>query len=228
MKNIRLIELFAGYGSQAMAMKRIGVPFEHWGVVEFDKYAIMSYNAVHGTNYSTTDIRDIHGEDLRIVDTDNNLYFLTYSFPCTDLSVAGLQEGMSRDSGTRSGLLWEVERLLKECNELPQILMMENVTQVHNKKNMPDFQEWLNFLESKGYVNFYSDLNAKDYGVPQNRLRTYMFSFLKSEFGDNYKYNFPNPVELEKKLVDVLEDEVDEKYYLSQEKVDRIVEQLPE
>ena len=141
-KPIRLIELFAGYGSQAMALKRIGAKFEHYRVVEFDKYAIASYNAVHGTNFPTMDITKVHAEDLNICDTAAFTYLLTYSFPCTDLSVAGKQAGMSKGSGTRSGLLWEVERILTEIRdsngELPQILFMENVPQVHGKKNIND------------------------------------------------------------------------------------------
>ena len=127
-KPIRLIELFAGYGSQAMALKRTGAEFEHYRVVEFDKYAIKSYNAVHGTDFPAIDITTVHAADLGIVDTNDYCYMMTYSFPCTDLSVAGLQKGMKKGSGTRSGLLWEVERLLKEMDELPQILFMENVT----------------------------------------------------------------------------------------------------
>ena len=130
-KPIRLIELFAGYGSQAMALKRIGAKFEHYRVVEFDKYAIASYNAVHGTDFPAMDITKVHAEDLNICDTNAFTYLLTYSFPCTDLSVAGKQAGMSKGSGTRSGLLWEVERILTEIRdsngELPQILFMENV-----------------------------------------------------------------------------------------------------
>lgn len=106
-KPIRLIELFAGYGSQAMALERIGAKFEHYRVVEFDKYAIASYNAVHGTNFPTMDITKVHAEDLDICDTEFFTYLLTYSFPCTDLSVAGKQAGMKKGSGTRSGLLWE-------------------------------------------------------------------------------------------------------------------------
>lgn len=123
-KPIRLIELFAGYGSQAMALKRIGAEFEHYKVVEFDKFAINSYNAVHGTDFKVTDIRDIHAEDLEVTDTDKYCYIMTYSFPCTDLSVAGKMKGMKKGSGTRSGLLWEVERLLKEMDERPQVLLM--------------------------------------------------------------------------------------------------------
>lgn len=116
-KPLRLIELFAGYGSQALAIKRLGISYESYRVVEFDKYAVRSYNAVHNTNFDVTDIRDVKGEDLGIVDTDKYNYLMTYSFPCTDLSVAGNMQGMSRGSGTRSGLLWEVERILRELNE---------------------------------------------------------------------------------------------------------------
>lgn len=130
-KKIRLIELFAGYGSQAMALERLGVDFEHHLVCEFDEFAVKSYNSVHCTNFEKSDIRDLKGEDLKITEKDKYYYILFYSFPCTDLSLAGKQAGMSRGSGTRSGLLWEVERLLKESKEqgleLPDLLMMENV-----------------------------------------------------------------------------------------------------
>lgn len=224
-KPIRLIELFAGYGSQAMALKRIGAKFEHYRVVEFDKYAIASYNEVHGTNFSTMDITKVHAEDLNICDTETFTYLLTYSFPCTDLSVAGKQAGMSKGSGTRSGLLWEVERILTEIRdsgvELPQILFMENVPQVHGKKNIDDFKKWLEFLESLGYTNYWQDLNSKNYGVAQNRNRCFMFSFL-----GNYSYNFPQPIPLKKKLKDYLEDNVDEKYYINNEKADKLIKQL--
>ena len=127
--------------------------------------------------------------------------------------------GMERGSGTRSGLLWEVERLLKECNELPQVLLMENVPQVHGKKNKASFDEWCQFLESLGYKNYWKDLNAKDYGVPQSRNRCFMVSLL-----GNYFYEFPKPIELKLKLSDLLEDEVDEKYYLSDKMVKYIQE----
>ena len=114
---IRLIEAFGGIGSQAMALRDIGADFEHYRLIEFDKYAVQSYNAIHHTNFVTTDIRDVHGADLGITDKDKYCYLMTYSFPCTDLSVAGQMKGMSKadwESGksTRSGLLWEVERIL--------------------------------------------------------------------------------------------------------------------
>ena len=218
---IRLIELFAVIGSQAMALRDLGADFEHYKVVEFDKYAIKSYNAIHGTYFEPIDITKIIGSDLGITDTDKYCYIMTYSFPCQDLSVAGKQRGMTKGSGTRSGLLWEVERLLNEVDNLPQVLLMENVPQVHSKANMPDFQKWIDFLESKGYSNYWQDLNAKNYGVAQNRNRCFMVSIL----GD-YTYDFPNPIPLEKTMKDYLEDEVDEKYYINNEKAQKLIQKL--
>ena len=220
-KPIRLIELFAGIGSQAMALRDLGTDFEHYKVVEFDKYAIKSYNAIHGTDFEPMDITKIIGSDLGITDTDKYCYIMTYSFPCQDLSVAGKQKGMQKGSGTRSGLVWEVERLLNEVENLPQVLLMENVPQVHSKANMPDFQKWIDFLESKGYSNYWQDLNSKNYGVAQNRNRCFMVSIL----GD-YTYDFPNPIPLEKTMKDYLEDEVDEKYYINNEKAQKLIQKL--
>lgn len=220
-KPIRLIELFAGIGSQAMALRDLGAQFEHHRVVEFDKFAIASYNAIHGTNFLTMDITQISGADLDITDTDKYCYIMTYSFPCQDLSVAGKQKGMKKGSGTRSGLLWEVERLLNEVKNLPQVLLMENVPQVHNQANMPDFQKWIEFLESKGYSNYWQDLNSIDYGVAQNRDRCFMISIL-----GEFNYKFPNPILLKKVMKDYLECEVDEKYYINTEKSRKLIRQL--
>ena len=209
-KPLRLIECFAGIGAQAKALTNLGIKYEHWGVCEWDKYAIQSYNAVHGTNFNPSDITKLTASDLNIVDTEHYNYLLTYSFPCQDLSNAGKGAGMEKGSGTRSGLLWEVERLLNECTELPQVLLMENVPQVHGKKNVEHFEKWIAFLESKGYTNFWTDLNAKNYGIPQNRNRCYMVSVL-----GEYTYEFPEPIPLTLTLGDMLEKGVDEKYYLS-------------
>ena len=117
---------------------------------------------------------------------------------------------MSKGSNTRSGLLWEVERLLNEVDNLPEVLLMENVIQVHSEKNRADFNKWISFLESKGYSNYYADLNAKNYGVAQNRNRCFMVSIL----GD-YNYEFPMPEPLNKVMADYLEPTVDEKYILT-------------
>lgn len=215
---IRLIELFAGVGSQAMALRDLSTDYESYRVVEFDKYAIKSYNAIHGTEFPTLDIRDIHCEDLGIVDKQNVTYLLTYSFPCQDLSKAGKQRGMTKGSGTRSGLLWEVERILNECKDkdsLPQVLLMENVPDVIGTKNYEDFMKWYAALENMGYQSYYKVLNAKNYGIPQNRERCFMVSIL----GD-YNYTFPKPIPLKLRLKDMLEESVDEKYYLS----DKLIE----
>lgn len=223
MKTIRLIELFAGYGSQAMALKRLGLPFEHHFVCEFDKYAIASYNAVHKTNFPVLDIRDVHAADLNITEKDKYNYLMTYSFPCTDLSVAGKMQGMSKGSGTRSGLLWEVERILRECGDnLPQYLFMENVPQVHGANNIKDFNEWISFLDSLGYKSKWEDLNAKDFGVAQNRDRCFMVSWLEQGFS----YMFPQPIPLTKTMRDYLDEEVDERYYLKTEKAQKLIDEL--
>ena len=185
-----------------------------------EKWKREVFNNFKATN-NIGSIVNAKGKDLWIVDTENYTYLLTYSFPCQDLSVAGKGRGMSKGSGTRSGMLWEVERLLTETEELPQILLMENVPQVHSKKNIDDFEQWISFLESKGYYNFYEDLNAKDFGVAQNRNRTFMVSFLEQR---NFK--FPKPFPLDKAMKDYLEDEVDEKYYINNDKAQQLIEKL--
>ena len=273
-KPIRLIECFAGYGSQALALKYLGVPFEHWKICEWAVKSIQAYKDIHFTydlfdyggfyekeelveilsnwgissNYNEpmskeqikrlnenqirtiynniistnnlVNIQQVKGEDLEIVDTDKYEYIMTYSFPCQDLSLAGKGKGMS-DTSTRSGMLWEVERILSECKELgnmPQILLMENVPQVHSEDNLQDFNKWKDRLEELGYRNYFQDLIATDYGIPQTRNRCFMISLL----GD-YSYTFPKPIPLKLKLKDMLEDNVDEKYYISDDLMSHIL-----
>lgn len=216
---LRLIELFAGYGSQALALKYENIQFEHWFVCDFDKYAIQAYNQLHGTNYPTSDVTKISAKDLNIVDTNKFTYLLTYSFPCQDLSKAGKGKGMEKGENTRSGLLWEVERLLNECKELPQYLLMENVPDVIGSKNVKNFALWIDFLDNLGYKSYYQILNAKDYGIPQNRERCFMVSVLdKSRI-----FQFPKPIKLKLRLKDMLEDNVDEKYYLSERMIQGMI-----
>ena len=266
-KPIRLITLFSGYDSQALALKYLGVNYEHYKTCEWAVKSIQALKDLHfendNTNYSknlTTDeikeyllskgissnyndpmthqqvnrlsekqartiynniqathnlvnIQQVKGKDLEIVDTDKYDYILTYSFPCQDLSLAGKGKGMS-DTSTRSGMLWEVERILSELKEKPQVLLMENVPQVHSQDNIEDFNKWQLRLEELGYKNYCQDLIATDYGIPQTRNRCFMVSIL----GD-YNYTFPKPIPLKLKLKDLLEKDVDEKYYLSDKQI---------
>lgn len=218
-KPVRLIELFAGIGAQAKALERLGVPFEHHKVVEIDRFAVASYNAIHGTDFKPMDITKITAADLNITETNKWCYILTYSFPCQDLSKAGASKGLGK--GTRSGLLWEVDRILHECKELPQILLMENVSMIVSDKHINDFAVWVKRLEELGYTNLWEIMNAKNFGVPQNRERCFMVSFL----GD-YQFEFPKPIPLTRTMGDTLEPDVDEKYYLNEETANNLCSQL--
>ena len=188
-----------------------------------EKWHRKVYNDFMATN-NIGSITKIGGGTLQIEDKEHFCYVLTYSFPCQDLSVAGKQRGMQKDSGTRSGLLWEVERLLRETRELPDVLLMENVTQIHGSKFKEDFDRWCRCLEDLGYSNFWDDLNAKNYGVAQNRNRTFMVSILQQ----NVTYTFPKPFKLEKTMADYLEDEVDECYYINNDKAKELIDKLIE
>lgn len=225
-KKIRLIEAFAGYGSTAMALQRLGADFEHYRVYEIDEFAIRSYNAIHNTDFQATDITTVKGNDLGIVDKDKYSYILTYSYPCQDLSVAGLQKGMVEGSGTRSALLWEIKRLLSETKELPDILLLENVANAIGQQNIGEFRKWMSFLEDLGYCNYQSLLNASDYGIAQNRLRLFVLSIL-----GEYNYKFPEPIELTKCLEDYFEDLSEEQalqYIVKSQKARDLLVQLDE
>ena len=183
-----------------------------------EKWIRNVYNNIIATK-NLVNIQQVKGNDLEIVNTNKYNYIMTYSFPCQDLSLAGKRLGMN-DTSTRSGMLWEVERILLECkniNTLPQILLMENVPQVHGEDNIDDFQKWQLSLEKMGYKNYIQDLIATDYEIPQTRNRCFMISIL----GD-YSYTFPQSIPLKLKLKDMLEDNVDEKYYLTQKQLEQI------
>lgn len=266
-KPIRLIEMFGGYGSQYMALKRIGANVKHHKLIEWAAKSIQAYNDIHIQDYTDyskdltdeevlnkvyemgvslnynepankeqlkrqnyrkiynniiatnnlVNIQNVKGEDLEMVDTDKYDYIWTYSFPCQDLSNAGLKKGFN-DTSTRSGMLWEVERILEECDKIgtkPRILLMENVIQVHSPgENLENFHKWQLKLESLGYKNYMQDLIATDYGIPQTRNRCFMVSIL----GD-YSYTFPQPIPLKLKLKDLLEENVDKSYYLSDKQI---------
>lgn len=220
-KPIRLIELFAGYGSQALALKYLGIPFEHWEICEIDKFAVQAYNALHDTEYKPSDIKKLTAADLRIEERDKYEYIMTYSFPCTDLSLSGKCAGMEEGSGTRSALLWEVRRLLVECGEnLPQILLMENVPQVIDGAG--NFAKWLAFLYSLGYENRYAIMDAGDYGIPQSRGRCFCLSYLTK----NARFAFPAPFPLNLQFEDIIEQNAPDDYFFSQKQIDKYLQSV--
>lgn len=198
---LRVFETFAGYGSQSIALRNLGIEHEVVAISEIDKYAIKAYEAIHGSTNNLGDICKIDPRDI----PDHDLF--TYSFPCQDLSVAGKQAGLGK--GTRSGLLYECEKIIEA--KKPKYLLLENVKNLVGKKFKLQFDEWLQYLEGLGYTNYWKVLNAKDYGVPQNRERVFVVSIL----GEHKPYEFPKPTPLDKCIADILEDEVDEKYYIN-------------
>ena len=182
-----------------------------------DEWKQKVYNNIRSSN-NLVNILTTKGKDLEIVEKDKYEYIMTYSFPCQDLSLAGKGAGLGE--GTRSGLLWQVERILlelKDLNELPQILLMENVPMILSPKYRDDFAKWDLALSKLGYKSYVKNLIATDYSIPQIRNRTFMISIL-----GEYSYAFPNKLKKEYILKDFLENNVDESYYLSNKQISDI------
>ena len=268
-KPVRLIELFAGYGSQNLALKYLGKDYQTWKIAEWATKSIQAYKDMHhyddnidyaerdglttkkqlvdylskvgvsfnynnpasprGLNsksfealktiynniqatHNLVNIQTVDAASLDIRDTANYDYLMTYSFPCQDLSQAGLRKGMDeviKDSAnseqeTRSAMLWQVDRIIKDLHDsgkpMPKILLMENVPQILQKRNEANFNKWWSRLESYGYTNSVQVLNAADYGVPQGRQRAFMVSIL----GDT-AFKFPEAKPLTRTVQDVVE-----------------------
>lgn len=260
---LRVFEAFAGYGSQRMALRNIGIEFEVVGISEIDGDVILSYAAIHSDflekrehiddyihedkdemisylekinvplNYKTFEnrakklqsskLKDMYLAnklinnygDIQIINptTLPDFDLFTYSFPCQDISIAGNQCGFNKDSGTRSSLLWDCCNIIE--TKKPKYLMMENVKNLVGKRHKDNFLKFLDYLESLDYKNSWAVLNARDYGVPQNRERV----FCISELGGKRNFVFPEPVELKFKLDDILEKDVDERFYLKNNQV---------
>lgn len=260
---IRLIESFAGIGTQRMGFERVGIDVDVIGIIEVDKDAIKSYASMH-TNY--LDVRDTWFYDKEITkeemikklqdkmvgydfknskhtitestniekikdyyladelsknygdiskvsgkDLPREIDMFTYSFPCTDLSKAGLQKGLG---GTRSGLVYEVFRIVEELKNIgnkPKTLIMENVIDLVQSKFILEFGEMQLMVEKYGYINYTFRMNAKDYGIPQRRERVFMVSI-----PSKHNYTKPSTINSNITLSDMLETDVDEKYYLSE------------
>ena len=202
MEKLKLLELFGGIGACSKALERLGIDYEIVDYVEIDKYAVKSYNAIHNTNFEPQDVCKWN--------KNINVDLLMHGSPCQDFSVAGKNAGGDKGSGTRSSLMYETIRIVKKLK--PKYVIWENVKNLISKKHKHNFDEYINQMNTLGYNSYYQVLNAKDYGIPQNRERIFTISILK-QF--DYGYKFPPKQELKLKLKDMLENEVDEKYYLS-------------
>ena len=209
-KPIRLLSLFSGIGAFEKALDRENIPYELANFCEIDKFAVKSYCAVHGV------FEDKNLGDISKVDTSNipDCDLVTYGFCCQDISVAGKQAGIIAGV-TRSGLLYEALRIIEA--KKPSYAICENVKNLVGKKFKPDFDKLLFMLDELGYNSYWQVLNAKDYGIPQNRERVFVISIRKDI--DNGTFEFPKKFPLELRLKDMLENEVDEKFYLTPKQI---------
>ena len=220
MDKLKVIELFAGFGTQSLALKYEKIPHEIIGISEIDKHAIQAYEALHGPVHNYGDITKI--EKLDYAD------FWTYSSPCTNFSIAGKEAGGDKESGTASSLIWEVERLLRKAKEeetLPKYLMLENVKNMLGPKHKHNFDAWIEFLETMGYNNYYSVFSATEVGVPQKRERIFVIS-IRQDIDD---FNFSMEKVKEKKyklkpLKEYLEKNPQEDIYLTEKDLPKLKE----
>ena len=212
-KQLKVIELFAGIGAPRKALMRGGYNFKIVDAIEIDKYPVNSYNAIYETNISPKSITDYYPNKEEIGEID----LLWNSSPCQDISLSGKQAGAVEGSGTRSSLIYEVIRIVKEIK--PKYIVWENVKGLVSKKHKPILDDYISKLNNLGYNSYYDILNAKDYGVPQNRDRVFTVS-IRKDIHQNFR--FPNKQDLKLNMKDVLEENVDDKYYLSHKMIDYI------
>lgn len=212
---MRLVSLFSGIGTFEKALERTNIPYELVGFSEIDKYAIQSYCAIHNVDESLNlgDVSQIRNEDL-----PQNIDMITYGFPCQDISISGYQKGITEN--TRSGLLFEAERIIEHTK--PKFAIAENVKNLVGKKFKDDFEALLDRLDGYGYNNYWSVLNAKDYGIPQNRERVFILSVRKDV--DTGEFQFPEKQILDVKLKDILLDEFEEKYIIKNDKANQLLQ----
>ena len=211
MKNhntINVLELFGGIGACSKALENLNIEHKIVDYVEIDKHAVASYNAIHNTNFEPQDICEW--------DKDIKVDLIMHGSPCQDFSLAGKQAGGDKDSGTRSSLMYETIRIANKLK--PTYVIWENVKNILCQKHIHNFNDYLQIMEDMGYKNYYQILNAKDYGIPQNRERVFTISILNS----NKDFKFPEKKELKIKLKDLLESNVDESFYLTPEKIEKI------
>jgi DNA (cytosine-5)-methyltransferase 1 len=208
---LKVLELFGGIGACSKALERLGVEHEIVDYVEIDKHAVKSFNAIHNTNFEP--------QDITTWDKDIEVDLIMHGSPCQDFSLAGKQAGGDKDSGTRSSLLYETIRIVSKLK--PKYVIWENVKNVISQKHRHNFDEYLKEMEELGYTNYYQVLNAKDYGIPQNRERVFTVSVLNSGTLKDISFKFPQKQELKLKLKDMLEDFVDGDYFLTNKQIKR-------
>lgn len=215
---IKLLSLFSGIGAPEQALKNIGIDYELVGFSEIDKYAIKSYCSVHGVS-ETLNLGDITKIDIHSLPKDIDL--ITHGSPCQSFSIAGKQAGGDEGSGTRSSLMWNTVEIVEKVK--PKYVLWENVKNVLSKKHKPNFDKYISRMEELGYKNFYQVLNAKNYGVPQNRERIFVIS-IRNDIEKDFK--FPEPFDSGLRLKDILEKDVDERFYISKEKCEKLIKEL--
>lgn len=210
---MRVLSLFSGIGAFEKALERLHIDFELVNYCEIDKYASKAYSLIHNVS------EDLNLKDVTKVDCNNlkDIDLLTYAFPCQDISIAGHKKGLLDTNGntTRSGLVFEALDIIEKLK--PKYAVCENVKMLASKRFSEEFDFILDCLDKMGYNNYWKVLNASDYGIPQNRERVFIVSIRKDI---DKGFTFPAPFTLTKRLKDFLEDNVDEKYYLSQRIVD--------
>jgi len=214
---LKVLSCFSGLGAFEKALQRQNIEYELVNYCEIDKYASKSYSLIHNVSEELNlgDITKVNEKELSDFD------LLTWGFPCTSISIAGKQQGIIKGE-TASGLYYEGLRILKE--KKPKYSIIENVKNLTGKKFKTQFEQILKDLDESKYNNYWKVLNAKDYGIPQNRERIFIISIRKDI--DNNKFEFPIGFDNGIRLKDLLEDNVDEKYYINQDKVDKLIEKL--
>lgn len=206
MSKLKLLELFGGIGACSKALEKLGIDYEIVDYVEIDKYAVKSYNAIHNTNFEP--------QDICKWDKNIEVDLIMHGSPCQDFSVSGKQAGGDEGSGTRSSLMYETIRIVDKLK--PKYVIWENVKNVISKKHKHNYDNYCNRMSELGYTNYGQVLNSKDYGIPQNRERVFTIS-IRNDL--NQTFEFPQKQELKLRLKDMLENNVDEKYYLTEDKI---------
>jgi len=213
-KLIRYLSLFSGIGAFEKALDNIKVDYELIGYSEIDKYAYKAYSLIHKVP-ETMNFHDITKIDESSIPLPVDL--ITYGFPCQDISIAGAKQGLFNEDGTktRSGLFFDALRIITHTQ--PKVAIAENVKNLTSKKFEKQFKIVLQALDEAGYNNYFKILDAKDYGIPQSRERIFIVSIRKDI--DTGIFEFPKPLEPRLRLIDMLEETVDEKYFLSDKEI---------